>query len=488
MNYRRSTLWSVLRVLGLTLVLTSCRADTAPPVIRATPTSASPTAGRPTIRGTTVPRATPTARPGSATPAPAALTPGEATLLIEQAVGLLLDYDLGRPKSADLYQAAYDGALLFLARDGLLIDRTLLPLTGVRGTDSPAFHTAYLALANLVAPSVNQTLLAHAAIRAAVERTDQCQTTFLEADEFSRVRDGQVATESYGGIGIALRTEAGGVAISAVYPGSPAVQAGLLPGDRLLTIDGAPGHTLSATAVSELLRGPVGTTVRLELGRVGEAVPRTVVLTRASVQAPPFATALLAGSRGQTVAYVRLTAVTAADLPLVQNALVALAQGAPQAWVLDLRGSSAGPLDLLADLGGLFLGANQLMGYVTEADGVRKAVAANRGEAVPPRQPLAILLDSGTTLLGEALAAAASDSAGARLFGEPSAGCVATSALYPLTDGAALRITLDRMVSPQTRPLHAIGQRPDETVLPNPSGATDPVLAAALRWIGDTGR
>ncbi len=186
MNYRRSTMWSVLWVLGLALVLTACRADTAPPVNRATPTSASPTTGRPTIRGTTVPRATPTARPGSATPVPTALTPGEATLLIEQAVGLLLDYDLGRPKSADLYQAAYDGALLFLARGWVADQPHALATHGGRGTDTPAFHTAYLALANLLAPSVNQTLLAHAAIRAAVERTDQCQTTFLEADEFSR--------------------------------------------------------------------------------------------------------------------------------------------------------------------------------------------------------------------------------------------------------------------------------------------------------------
>lgn len=488
MNYRRSAGWSIVRVLGLVVALAACRADTAPPVDRATPASASVTAGRPTIRGTTVPRATPTARPGSATSAPDATTPGEGTLLVGQAIGLLLDYDLGRPKSADLYQAAYDGALLFLARNGLLIDRALLPFTGDRSADAPTFRAAYLALANLVAPTVNQAALAHAAIHAAVERADQCQTAFLEPDEFRRVRSGATAAEAYGGIGIALRAEGGVIAIDAVYPGSSAAQAELLPGDRVLTIDGSPSIALSAQAVGQLLRGPVGTMVRLGIGRAGEATPRTVVLTRASVQPPPFATALLAGPGGRAVAYVRLTAVTADTLPPLRAALADLDRGDPRGWVLDLRGSDAGSLDLLAQVGTLFVPAGQPLGYVVGAGGVETAVFADRGEAARSRQPLAILLDGGTALLGEALAAAAHDSAGARLFGEPSAGCVATSALYPLTDGAALRISLDRVVSPQHRSLHGIAQRPDEALLPDPGGATDPVLAAALRWVAGAGR
>jgi carboxyl-terminal processing protease len=484
MKHDRTLRWPLDLALSLMLALPACRSGSVTPTVQEGPTPARrATPGSPTIRGTVVaPRATGAVRPASGTPQ-SVLTPDDGTLLVDQAVGLLLDYSLNRPTSNDLYQAAYDGALRALARNGLLVDRVPLPLDGDRGDDAPTFRTAYRALAELVRPSIDQTAMAHAAIQGAVDRADQCQTYFLEQADFRRERDGRPADEGYGGIGVTLGTSSGGTTIGTIYADSPAADAGLLAGDRVLAVDGIDVTNLGTEAIAVLLRGAVGTTVQIAVQRPSEASPRTVTLTRAAVRPPPFTAMLVAGPEGQAIAMVQLTNLTSDALPQLREALASLAGRSPQGWVLDLRGASVGSLDLLAQIGPIFIPEDQPLGYVAGADKAEMAITPDRTAAVSRIAPLAVLIDSGTTLLGEALAAAAQDNAGARLFGEPTAGCVATSALYPLADGSGIRITLDPLLSPQRRKLHGTGQRPDETILPDPTGTTDPVLAAAIRWL-----
>lgn len=484
MKHDRPPRWPLVLALSLLLVLPACRSGSATPTATAgaTPTRRA-TPGSPTLRGTVVvPRPAGTVRPTTGTPQPG-ISPVEGTLLVDQAVGLLLDYSLNRPTSADLYQAAYDGALRAIARGGLLVNREPLPLDGDRGDDAPIFRTAYRALAELVRADIDQTTLAYAAIRAAVDRADQCQTFFLDPAEFRQAREGQPADDGYGGIGVTLGSGGDGTAIGAVYADSPAARAGLLPGDRVLAVDGSDVTARDAKVVAALLRGAVGTPVQLTIQRPGEGAPRTLTLARAAVRPPAFTATLVAGPGGQAVALIQLSDLFVADLPSLRAALAGLAERNLQGWVLDLRGASVGSLDLLPQLGSLFVPQNQPLGYVVANGREATAIVPDHSSPVAPVVPFAVLIDSGTILLSEALAAAAQDSAAARLFGEPTAGCVATSTLYPLTDGSGLRITLDPLLSPQRRPLHGTGQRPDETILPDPTGATDPVLAAALRWL-----
>lgn len=465
---------ALLGAACLALLLAACRADAAP-TPRATPTTRA-TPGSPTIRGTVAPRLVATPRPGAPT------TPAAATLLVDQAVGLLLDYDLGHTGSADLYQAAYDGALLALAQGGLLVERRLLRLTNDRRDDAPTFRAAYLGLAELAAPRADQAALAHAAIRAAVARADQCQTRFLAPGDESR------ADAPYGGIGVTLRDEPEGVAIAEVYPGSPAALAGLRPGDRPIALDGAGLGTLDAAAVGALLRGPAGTPLRLVARRPGGAAPLVFDLARAAVRPPPFAARPLDAPGGGAVAYLRLADLAPGDLAALRAAVGELARAAPRGWVLDLRGTESGPLELLPNLGGLLLPNVDPLGYVVSAAGEPRPLAPAADPAPRPAAPLAILLDGGTRLTGEALAAAARDGAAARLFGEPTAGCAAVSAPYRLADGSTLRITLDPLLTPRRAPLHRVGLRPDEAILPDPAGAGDPALDAAVRWAAGGGR
>ena len=69
----------------------------------------------------------------------------------------------------------------------------------------------------------------------------------------------------------------------------------------------------------------------------------------------------------------------------------------------------------------------------------------------------------------------------ARVFGEMTAGCLAGASTYPLADGSAMSITIEKVVSPQRREINRVGARPDEEVAA--VGTGDPVLTRALAWL-----
>ena len=139
-----------------------------------------------------------------------------------------------------------------------------------------------------------------------------------------------------GGIGVVIDYKGGVALIDHVIAKSPAAQAGLRTGDRIVSVDGVALGTLDASAVADHLRGPVGSTARLEIVRDGAT--QTVAVVRAEVRQPDVDARMLAGDVG----YIALAAYGEDSAHELNDALHDLAGRGARAYVLDLRDNGGG--------------------------------------------------------------------------------------------------------------------------------------------------
>lgn len=263
----------------------------------------------------------------------------------------------------------------------------------------------------------------------------------LKPDGYQRYR-GSLQGEGQG-FGLTLRTQAGVVSVVRVAVGSPAVSAGLRPGDRVLTVNAIPvaegwGRRAADTSATPLdtarlvvWRAPTGDTVRVALRRGQWHVPAVADA------------AMLADSIG----YVRLASITAKASAEVEHAVDALRQRGARALVLDLRGNGGGLFDEGVNVAGLFLPRDAVV-----------ASLASRG-AVPPERhkgrvsrwptmPLSILVDAGTASASEVIAVGLREHGRALLVGAPTYGKGLVQRVVRLTPEFSLRLTTARWLTP----------------------------------------
>jgi len=462
---RRNQCWlRLVAALGIALALAGCGWDAATnqrpgpgPLVTARRATASAT---PLVRD-------PRARDGAA--------------LIVQALTLLRTDTADPHGSADLYGTAYAGTVAELRRRGGTPGAAPLALTDDVATDEALFTAAYLTLAGALEPGNDQVGLAYAAIRAVTGRLDECNTYLLTpAEERQRQVAATQQASGYGGVGVNLRADAAGATIAIVYPDTPAARATLRPDDRIITIDGTALAGSTAEQIGALLRGPQGTTVTLTIVRAGAATPSTISVTREGVQPPTLTSRSVIAADGQVVGVLRLTALTGGSADELTRALADFAARGITSWLLDLRGSTGTSPEALLAFAAPLLGGGSTVAYRVH-DGVSAPIVTTAIAATAPNPPRAVLTDGGTVGMAEVLIAALIDHAGARAIGETTAGCVSLRETRLLPDGAILALGVAQLRSPQGRALARVGQRPQETVLNDPTGTTDPPLLAALR-------
>ncbi len=419
--------------------------------------------------------ATPTPRPTD--------SPASGASLITQAVGILLDRYVDPLSSADLYTAAYDTAAAEARKAGREPAGQRPAFTGDQKKDADAFRQAYQALAEPAGAGAAQTALAYGAIRGVTERIDECHTNFLDPEQYQQTTARLSGTANYAGIGVTTRTGVSPVVIGGVFPNTPAERAGLRAGDAIVAVDGTDVSTLTAEQVTPLVRGKEGTPVRLTIQRPGEPAPRDITITREVINLPVFTSEVRDGPGGTKIGYMKLYSFSTGAENNIRAALEEFERQGVTGWVFDLRDNGGGYVNTLSAIAGHFLKEGNPIAYTIERGGKEETIAVERDRYFTPQRPFAVLIDEGSASASEAFAAAAQDYGFARLFGQTTAGCLAAAVTQPLADGSAVGVTIEKVLSPKKREINRIGVQPDEAVAPDPSGASDPVLDAAARWL-----
>lgn len=300
-----------------------------------------------------------------------------------------------------------------------------------------------------------------------------------------------ISTGEYAGIGSTiaeLRGAGKGVFITDPFENSPAAEAGLRPGDRIIMVDNDSTLTARSSEVSEKLKGQANTIVRVTVDRpyVEDSI-RTFEITRRKIQIPsvPYYKAM------DGIGYIVLTTFNENSPEEVKNALVELKRDpSVRSIVLDLRGNGGGVLESAVDIVGLFVPKNTEVVRTKGRMKDEEKVYRTKHKPVDEDMPLVVLIDSGSASASEIVAGSLQDLDRAVIVGTRSFGKGLVQSTRTLPFGNLLKLTVAKYYIPSGRLIQAIDyshRNPDGSVGRIPDSLTTVYHTAAGREVRDGG-
>lgn len=408
----------------------------------------------------------------TATPDLAALLSDGGIAVIHAAYDRMLDEYITPLESPSLLAQAWAGVQQEAAAEGLSAPDAPA-YSGDRLGDFATFSAAYVPVA---AQTGDASKLRYAAIRTMTSSLHDCHTFFLNpvaSDTLVGTREGK------GSVGIGVELAGTPPLVSEVVSGGPAERAGVLVGDRIISIDGSDASATGPQGALDLINGAEGTTVSLRLRRPGVSDAVTVSIVRERV-VPRNIDARLIGDTG--VGYVRVrNFIDSGVAGPLRDALLAFEAEGVTKWIIDLRGNPGGTLD--PDAMGLFVPKGSIVVRDTGRDHTIEEQPAS-GNTLALIRPLVLLTNNRTGSVAEAFAAALQEYGVAYVVGEKSNGCVGFTDISPLGDGSSIAVTTHVNLGPVTnKVLNGVGVIPDELVARTQAdiaSGLDPQLDAAV--------
>jgi carboxyl-terminal processing protease len=324
---------------------------------------------------------------------------------------------------------------------------------------------------------VDDQILMRGAIRGMLDSLGDEHTSYLDPEMFE-VANAHLQGEEYEGIGAWVDTTQDYLTIISPMPGSPAEKSGLLPGDKIVAIDGVDMTGIDGEAVRQKVLGPEGSTVILTIQREGAAEPFDVDVIRAAIVVPTLTGEVL----DEQIAYIQLFTfgdTTADDL---RDKLEELLDQNPKGLILDLRNNGGGYLDTAIDVVSEFVGDGVVM-YEEYGDG-RTEIFESKPGGRATEIPMVVLINQGSASASEIVAGAIQDRERGYLIGETSYGKGSVQTYTELVDDqGAVRVTIARWLTPEKRQIQDQGLNPDfpvEITDADLAGGIDPQLQKAI--------
>jgi len=297
--------------------------------------------------------------------------------------------------------------------------------------------------------------LIYGAIKGMLRELDP-HTNFLPPDVY---KDFESETSGeFGGLGIEISIQNGVLTIISPIEDTPAWEAGIKPGDKVIGVDGVTTKNLSLIEASQLMRGKKGDKIVLKIIRENEEEPRDITIVRGNVKIKSVKYTDIENG----YAYIKITSFienTARDLEKVLSAH-SKKYGKVEGLLLDLRRNPGGLLDQAVKVSDMFLKDGVIVSTIGRNVKEKEVQSATKHGSFAD-VPIVILVNEYTASASEIVSGALQDNKRALIVGNRTFGKGSVQSVVKLGDGSGLKLTVARYYTPSGVSIQAEGIRPD---------------------------
>ncbi len=296
----------------------------------------------------------------------------------------------------------------------------------------------------------------YAAINGLLSQLDPHSIVFPPVD-FTEFKIG--TSGKFGGLGMVVGMRDGILTVISPIEGTPAYRSNLKSGDKIITIDEDSTINMSLPEAVSKLRGDPFTKVILTIESGKSGASKTVTLTREIIEIPTVDSQLLADNVG----YVKVRNFQEDTSESLDEQIEQLTKesGGLKGLILDLRFNSGGLLDQAIAVSDKFLSSGIIVvtvGPMGKHQELRKAKKSSKDFV---KYPIVAIINAGSASGAEIVAGALKDNNRAVLIGDLSFGKGSIQQLIDLLDGAALKLTIGKYLTPSFTDIQSVGITPD---------------------------
>ena len=263
----------------------------------------------------------------------------------------------------------------------------------------------------------------------------------------------------FGGLGIEIGMESGVVKVISPIDDTPAAKAGIKAGDYIVKIGKEQVQGKSLLEAVKLMRGPVGTSIKLTIRRKNVKKPLEFNVVRKIIEVQSVNSKIIGDEKN--LGYIRLKSFNEnSDKQFLKSVKEFEKKSKLKGYVLDLRNNPGGLLTQAINITDFFLDDGEIVSTKGRKISETRKFFARKGDEIKGK-PIVILINNGSASASEIFAGALKDHKRAIILGENSYGKGSVQSIIPLKNGGGIRLTISKYYLPSGKSISEVGVTPD---------------------------
>ena len=263
----------------------------------------------------------------------------------------------------------------------------------------------------------------------------------------------------FGGLGIEIGMESGVVKVISPIDDTPAANAGIKSGDYIVRINGQQVQGKTLTEAVELMRGPIGSEIKLTIRRRNEKRALEFKIKRAVIEVKSVEAKII-GEKNK-IGYLRLKSFNQnSDKQLFKKINDFEKKNKLTGYILDLRNNPGGLLTQAISITDFFLDEGEIVSTKGRKISESRRFFSKRGDEINGK-PLIVITNNGSASASEIVSGALKDHKRAIILGERTYGKGSVQSIIPLKNGGGLRLTISKYYIPSGESISEVGVLPD---------------------------
>ncbi|MFL2852644.1 MAG: S41 family peptidase [Candidatus Pelagibacter sp.] len=306
---------------------------------------------------------------------------------------------------------------------------------------------------------VDQTEMIDSAINGVLQSLDP-YSAYMSPENFNEM---QTDTRGeFGGLGIEIGMESGVVKVISPIDDTPAANAGIKAGDYIVKIGDEQVQGKSLMEAVKLMRGPVGTSIKLTVRRKNFKKPLEFIIIRKIIEVKSVNAEIL--GKDKDLGYIRLKSFNENSDNQFLDIIKKFEKNSKlKGYILDLRNNPGGLLTQAINITDFFLNDGEIVSTKGRKVSETRKFFARKGDEIKGK-PIIVLINNGSASASEIFAGALKDHKRAIILGENSYGKGSVQSIIPLRNGGGIRLTISKYYLPSGNSISEVGVTPDIVV------------------------